>query len=89
MRTTPTPAAAITEGDVIDLAPALDWLRAHADGPTDGIDTATDMASFEYATVTETTTETHSVTGEPVIVLHNTVYDVAVPAALSIARISA
>jgi hypothetical protein len=89
MRTTPTPAADITEGDLIDLTPALDWLRVHADGPTDGIDTAASMASYEYATITEVTNEKHSVTGEPVIVLHNTVYDVAVPAALSITRVSA
>ncbi|MFZ2527657.1 MAG: hypothetical protein WAX14_08390 [Rhodococcus sp. (in: high G+C Gram-positive bacteria)] len=89
MNTTPIRAENLTVGDTIDLSPALDWLRNHADGPVDAIAIAIDLASCDYAVVTALDVERHSRTGEPVVVISNTIVDIAVPAALEFNRITA
>ncbi|MFZ2176588.1 MAG: hypothetical protein WAW17_21615 [Rhodococcus sp. (in: high G+C Gram-positive bacteria)] len=88
MRVTRTPAADLAVDDTIDLNPPLTWLRENADGPVDGITLAIDIAAFDYATITAIDNKGHDVTGEPVVVIRNTIYDIAVPAALAIPRIT-
>lgn len=89
MRATPTPAADLRVDDIIDLESALVWLRSHADGPIDGLPLAVGLAGCDFATITAREDETHCRTGEPVAVIRNTIYDIAIPATLPILRITA
>ncbi|MBM4574840.1 hypothetical protein GS896_27670 [Rhodococcus hoagii] len=86
---TPTRAADLAVDDVIDIVPALEWLREHAEMPVDTILLAMDIAAFGDAVITDVRRHTHAVTNEPVVILYNTVHDIVVPEFLSIPRITA
>ncbi|MDE8649065.1 hypothetical protein PXH69_29245 [Rhodococcus qingshengii] len=49
---------------------------------------ARDIAAIDYATIYELERTEHSVTGEPVVIIRNSIYDLAVPATLPIPRIT-
>lgn len=49
---------------------------------------ARDIAAIDYATIYELERTEHAITGEPVVIIRNSIYDLAVPAALPIFRIT-